>query len=54
MNGRCDLVRPGMDGWTLLKQLKGNPNLTHIPIVAIMAFHTAELAHEAIEAGFNA
>jgi CheY-like chemotaxis protein len=49
-----DLALPGMDGWTLLKRLKTNPSLSHTPIVAITAFHTAELAQEAIHAGFNA
>lgn len=49
-----DLALPGMDGWTVLKHIKSDPAFTNTPIVAITAFHTAELAKEAIEAGFSA
>lgn len=49
-----DLALPGMDGWTLLKRIRQNPALAAIPRVAITAYHTAELASKAIEAGFDA
>jgi hypothetical protein len=49
-----DLALPSMDGWTVLKRLKANTKLAHIPVIAITAFHTAELAQEAIRVGFNA
>lgn len=49
-----DLALPGMDGWGVLKAVRSNPRLAHIPCIAITAFHTPELADQAIRAGFNA
>jgi two-component system OmpR family response regulator len=49
-----DLVLPGIDGWTVLKHLRENTALSTIPIVAVTAFHTPELALEAIQVGFTA
>jgi CheY-like chemotaxis protein len=49
-----DLALPGLNGWELMKTLKANKSLAHIPCIAITAFHTPELAEQAIEAGFNA
>jgi CheY-like chemotaxis protein len=49
-----DLALPGMDGWGLLQKLKSNPHLAKIPRVAITAYHTAEVATQAIERGFDA
>lgn len=49
-----DLALPGLDGWGLLEELKANPSFSRVPCVAITAFHTPELAEQAIEAGFDA
>lgn len=49
-----DLALPGVDGWGVLKQVRSNRALSHVPCVAITAFHTPELAEQAIEAGFDA
>jgi len=49
-----DLALPGLDGWEVLKWLRSHDRLSQIPCVAITAFHTPELAEQAIEAGFNA
>jgi two-component system cell cycle response regulator DivK len=49
-----DLALPGIDGWGLLSQLKGNRALSNVPRVAITAYHTAEVANQAIEKGFDA
>jgi CheY-like chemotaxis protein len=49
-----DLALPGIDGWTLLAEIKRKPALRNVPCVAITAYHTAEVANEAIEAGFSA
>lgn len=49
-----DLALPGVDGWGVLKAIRQNRALSHTPCVAITAFHTPELAEQAIEAGFNA
>ena len=49
-----DLSLPGMDGWSLLEMVKSNPDTYNLPCVAITAYHSAELAVKAIEAGFAA
>jgi CheY-like chemotaxis protein len=49
-----DLSLPGVDGWEVLKNLKNHHSLSQVPCVAITAFHTPELAEQAIGAGFDA
>jgi two-component system cell cycle response regulator DivK len=49
-----DLSLPGMDGWKLLETIQHNPHTAHIPCVAITAFHSADVAVKAIQAGFLA
>jgi CheY-like chemotaxis protein len=49
-----DLNLPGMDGWSLLGEIKKNPKVAALPCVAITAYHSAELAVKAIEMGFAA
>ncbi len=49
-----DLALPGLDGWELLRRFKAHPVLRDVPRVAITAYHTPELAEQAIEAGFDA
>lgn len=49
-----DLALPGVDGWGLLKAVRSHKTLSQVPCVAITAFHTPELAEQAISAGFNA
>lgn len=49
-----DLALPGLDGWGVLKELKAHRSLSKVPCVAITAFHTPELADQAIGAGFDA
>src|SRR5258707_15673481 len=49
-----DLALPGLNGWDLLERFKSTPALRNVPRVAITAYHTAELAEQAIEAGFSA
>jgi CheY-like chemotaxis protein len=49
-----DLALPGMDGWTLLKHIQQNPQWAQIPCVAVTAYHSAEVAVQAIESGFYA
>ncbi len=48
-----DLALPGMDGWTLLRQLQ-EAGLDGVRFVAVTAYHSANVAAEAIEAGFDA
>lgn len=49
-----DLHLPGMDGWRLMQAIKNDPRSAAIPCVAITAYHTDDLAVQAIEAGFRA
>jgi CheY-like chemotaxis protein len=49
-----DLALPGKDGWSLLNTLRRNPQTAGLPCVAITAYHSADVAVKAIEAGFNA
>jgi CheY-like chemotaxis protein len=49
-----DLAMPHMDGWQTLAALRANPNTRHIPVVAITAYHSTDLAEDALQAGFDA
>jgi len=49
-----DLALPGMDGWSLLATMQITPHVSRLPCVAITAYHSAEVAVKAIEAGFVA
>jgi CheY-like chemotaxis protein len=49
-----DLALPQMDGWGLLRAMRDNPDTSHVPAVAITAYHSANVAQEAIQAGFDA
>lgn len=49
-----DLALPGVDGWGILNAVRSDRRLAQVPCVAITAFHTPELAEQAINAGFNA
>ncbi len=49
-----DLALPEMDGWALLNHIRANAATANIPVVAVTAFHSANVAQKAIAAGFNA
>ncbi len=49
-----DLALPAMDGWTLLKTIRANSKLKGLPCVAVTAFHSADVAVQAITSGFAA
>ena len=46
-----DLALPGMDGFALARQLKGDPKTRHIPIVAITSYPERFPRDEAFRAG---
>jgi CheY-like chemotaxis protein len=46
-----DLSLPEMDGWTATRQLKADPSLRHIPIIALTAHAMAGDEERAKEAG---
>ncbi len=49
-----DLALPNMNGWELLKFIKSQPTLAATPCIAVTAFHSAEVAVKALQAGFSA
>lgn len=49
-----DLALPGIDGWGVLRTVQQSSNLSHIPCIAVTAYHSSEVAVKAIEAGFVA
>lgn len=48
-----DLAMPEMDGWQLLVAMRSNPNWAHIPVIAVTAYHSAEVAEEVYQRGFD-
>lgn len=48
-----DIKLPGMDGYTLTKILKADPNYKDIPIVAITAYAMKGDKEKALAAGFD-
>jgi len=49
-----DLAMPEKDGWETLMEIRAKPETAHIPVVAITAYHSANVAQDAIQAGFDA
>jgi len=48
-----DLSMPVMDGWVMRSHVKNNPQLAHIPILALSAHAIAGDHERAVEAGFD-
>ncbi len=48
-----DLALPEMDGWETLAKIRANPSVAHIPVVAITAYDSVNVAEDALHAGFN-
>lgn len=49
-----DLAMPEMDGWEMLTQIRANDTTSHIPVVAVTAYDSVDVAHDATNAGFDA
>jgi CheY-like chemotaxis protein len=48
-----DLALPGMDGLSLIKNIRHNASISNLPCIAITAYHTSAVKQEAIDAGFD-
>lgn len=48
-----DLAMPRRDGWQTLVAVRADTRTAHIPVVAITAYHSAEVAADAMRAGFD-
>ena len=48
-----DIVMPIMDGYELVKNIKANPKLEHVPVIALTSFTEEENHEKAISAGFD-
>jgi len=48
-----DLSLPKMDGWTATRTIKANPDIKHIPIIALTAHAMVGDRERALEAGCN-
>ena len=47
-----DIVMPVMDGYGLLKSIQSNPQLSHLPVIALTSFAQEESQEKAKSAGF--
>ena len=48
-----DLSLPEMDGWTAAKEMKKNPLLKHIPLIAVTAHTLPGDRRKALDSGFD-
>ena len=48
-----DIVMPVMDGYDLIKNVKGSPELRGIPVIALTSFSEEEHREKALAAGFD-
>lgn len=48
-----DMGMPRLSGWDMVKQLKADPEVKHIPVVAITAFAMSRDREKALEIGCN-
>ncbi|GAB4471835.1 MAG: hypothetical protein Kow00124_09330 [Anaerolineae bacterium] len=49
-----DLAMPHLDGWQTLASMRSSTLTAHIPVIAVTAYHSVEVAEDARRAGFNA
>lgn len=49
-----DLALPGMSGIDILRAIRGNPTVAHVPVVIVSALATSDMAAQAREMGATA
>jgi CheY-like chemotaxis protein len=49
-----DLAMPHPDGWDLLAEIRARPATAGVPVVAVTAFYSDQVAAQAHRAGFDA
>lgn len=49
----CDLQMPNVDGYEVLRQMKEDPALQHIPVIAVTAFSMVGDRETVLAAGFD-
>lgn len=49
-----DLAMPKLDGWGVLSEIRANPVTANLPVIAITAYHSANVEEDALAAGFDA
>jgi CheY-like chemotaxis protein len=48
-----DMFLPNMDGIELIKWIRLNPQTAHLPCIAITAYNSSALRHQALNAGYD-
>ena len=48
-----DLSMPEMDGWEMLKEIRTNPRLAHLPVIALTAHAMVGDMQRVLDAGFD-
>ncbi len=48
-----DLALPGQDGFQLLQSIRRDAALNRLPCIAVTAYHSPELKHDALAGGFD-
>jgi two-component system, cell cycle response regulator DivK len=49
-----DLAMPSPDGWEMLEEIRADPDIRRVPVVAITAYYSERVAERAFQAGFDA
>ena len=49
-----DLAMPEMDGWQTLNAIRSQPETADLLVVAFTAYHSPNVAEDALAAGFDA
>jgi len=49
----CDVQMPDVDGYEVLRRLRANPALAHVPVVAVTALSASDDRHQIAQAGFD-